>query len=284
MLAQIALLFAAATAPPAPTPVDIYRSALKRLASLPQPAYIDTVQRWKVLAQTPQGAQPSSFDERVLFDSTTRRECVLVMPYTPDSQVIIGPSYFAPDMWLVQRRLQSLVQSRAPAATPQPVSKTQPNFAPDLSDLRTIASVVSVAKPSYAISVAGIDKLTNGGGTAYHLQLKPVNDPWKHNLRDLWVNTANDNIMRAVIVGDYRMLPGQLLEQTTVAEDFGPVGPYWMVVHHTWSYRDAPNSITHHYDATAQNMSFPSQIPAWYFDEAQFNKHRAQVNTTGQWP
>lgn len=79
------------------------------------------------------------------------------------------------------------------------------------------------------------------------------------------------------------MLPGQLLEQTTVAEDFGPVGPYWMVIHHTWSYRDAPNGVTFHYDATATKMSFPTAIPAWYFDEGQFYKHRSEVNTTGEW-
>jgi hypothetical protein len=285
MLVLAALLGTLATAAPGPppAPTEIYKAALKRLSSLSQPGYIDSVQHWKVLAQTPQGAQPSEFDERVLFDSTARRECVLFVPYTPDSQVIIGPSYFAPDMWLVQRRLQSLAQAQVGAATPAPVSNTQPNFAPDLSDLHTIASVVSIAKPSYAVTEAGIDKLTNGGGAAYHLKLDPLNDPWKHNLRELWVNTANDNIVRAVIVGDYRMLPGQLVEQTTVYEDFGQVGPYWMVIHHTWSYRDAPNGVTYHYDATATKMSFPSAIPAWYFDEAQFNQHRAEVNLTETW-
>jgi hypothetical protein len=57
-----------------------------------------------------------------------------------------------------------------------------------------------------------------------------------------------------------------------------------MVIHHTWTYRDAPDGVTFHYDATAQNMSFPLQIPAWYFDEAQFNQHRSQVNTSLRWP
>lgn len=274
MLALAVLLGALATAQPVttPDPVDVYRSALKRLSALQQPAFIDTTMDWKVVAQTSQGDQPSRFDERVLFDSTTRRECVLFVPYTTDSGVIIGPSYFAPDMWLLHK---------SPERTAQP---NRPDFAPDLSDLKTIAAVVSVAKPSYQIAFAGTSSITNGGGTAYHLVLKPLSDPRKHNLRELWVNTANFNIMRAVLVGDYRPDNQQLVEQTTVAEDFGPVGPYWVVIHHTWSYRDAPDGVTFQYDVTAKNMSFPATIPAWYFDERQFARHRSEVNTTLVWP
>lgn len=272
MIALIVLLGALAAPQPSPAPVDIYRAALKRLSTLPQPAYIDSTMHWKVLAQTGQGDFPQTFDERVLFDSTARRECVLFVPYTPDSRVIIGRSYFAPDMWLIHKPVERQAQS------------THPDFSPDLSDLKTIATVVSVAKPSYDISLAGVDPISNGGGSAYHLILKPISNPWVHNLRELWVNTKNDDLVRAVLVGDYRPDNGQLLEQTTVAEDFGPVGPYWVVIHHTWTYRDAPNAVTFHYDTTATNMSFPSAIPAWYFDEAQFGRHRAEVNLTEQWP
>lgn len=273
----LAILLAALTgpasaAPPPPDPVAIYRSALKRLSTLAQPAYIDTTMHWKVIANGPQGAQGSVFDERVLFDSTARRECVLFVPYTPDSRVIIGQSYFAPDMWLIHKPAVRRPQT------------THPDFSPDLSDLKTIAAVVSTAKPSYDIAFAGTAPLTNGGGSAYHLVLKPLSDPWRHNLRELWVNSTNFNVVRAVLVGDYRPDYGQLLEQTTVAEDFGQVGPYWIVIHHTWSYRDAPDAINFQYDATANNMSFPTAIPAWYFDDTEFERHRSQVNTTLSWP
>ncbi len=267
-----ALITPAPAATPTPDPVAIYRSALKRLSTLAQPAYIDTTMHWKVLADGPGGTQGSVFDERVLFDSTARRECVLFVPYTPDSRVIIGQSYFAPDMWLIHK-----------PAVRQPQT-THPDFSPDLSDLKTIAAVVSTAKPSYDIAFAGTAPLTNGGGAAYHLVLKPLSDPWRHNLRELWVNSTNFNVVRAVLVGDYRPDYGQLLEQTTVAEDFGQIGPYWVVIHHTWSYRDAPNAISFQYDATANNMSFPTAIPAWYFDDTEFERHRSQVNTSLSWP
>lgn len=274
MVVLAALLAVHATTQPAPSPapVDVYRTALKRLAELPQPAYIDTTQHWRVMAESPQGRQPYAFDERVLFDSAARRECVLFVPYSPNSRVIIGQSYFAPDMWLIRKPAERQGQA------------THPDFAPDLSDLKTIAAVVSVAKPSYDIELAGVDPITNGGGRAYHLVLRPRSDPWRHNLRDLWVNAANFNIMRAVLVGDYRPDPQSLLEQTTVAEDFGAVGPYWVVTHHTWTYRDAPSGVSYQYDATATTMSFPAAIPGWYFDEREFNQHRSDVNLTGQWP
>ncbi len=273
MLVLAVLLGALASAQPAntPDPAGIYRAALKRLAALPQPAYIDSTMHWKGMADTPQGQQPFAFDERVLFDSAARRECVLFLPYAPEGRFIIGPSYFAPDMWLLHKPPERQAQAQ------------HPDFSPDLSDLRTIAAVVSIAKPSYQITLAGVDPISNGGGTAYHLALKPLGDVRKHNLRELWVNSANFEIMRAVLVGDYRPDNGQLLEQTTVTEDFGPVGPYWVVIHHTWTYRDAPNGVTFTYDATAQNMSFPSAIPAWYFDEAQFKQHRSEVNTSLRW-
>lgn len=279
MLALAALLAAAATAP-APAPAEIYRAALQRLATLAQPAYIDMTEHRRIVAQSSRGDAPYILHERVLFDSTARRECVLFLPYSGDGSFIISPSYFAPDMWLIRRPLAAPASTAE--STPAPTGET--NFAPDLSDLKTIADVVSVEKPSYGVRLAGIDKLTNGGGTAYHLVLNPHSDPWKHNLRQLWVNTANFNIVRAVLVGDYRPDPGAMVEQTTVAEDFGAVGPYWVVIHHTWTYRDAAAGVTYHFDSTATKMSFPSSIPAWYFDEAQFKRHRAQVNLTSSWP
>lgn len=272
-IASLLAQLATATAAPASSPsaTAIYLSALRRLESLPQPAFIDSTMHWKVLAQTQQGDRASEFDERVLFDSTARRECVLFVPYTPDSDSIIGSSYFAPDMWLVHKPPERSAQ------------QTNTNFSPDLSDLRTIAAVVTVAKPAYDITLAGTDPLTKGG-RAYHLVLKPLSDPWKHNLRELWINTATFDIMRAVLVGDYRPDTTQLVERTTVAEDFGSVGPYWVVIHHTWSYRDAPNAVLFQYDVTDQQMAFPASIPAWYFDERQFARHRSEVNTTAEWP
>lgn len=62
----LAALAAASPSPsPSPSPVQIYVSALSHLKTLPQPAYIDTVQNWKVLAQTPTSS-PTAAARRII--------------------------------------------------------------------------------------------------------------------------------------------------------------------------------------------------------------------------
>ena len=276
---MLALLFFAALAapaapPPAPamTPLEIYRAALLHIAGQPQPAFIDTQDDWKMKVAAPDGDHYVRFAERRLFDSAGRRECVLALPYTPDSYTIVGESYFAPDMWLIKH----------PSKAPGQMGRS--GFSPDLSDLHTIASVVSVPKPSYTITLAGTDNLNNGGGTAYHLKLAPLNEPLKHNLREMWIDTQTFAVDRAVLFGDYAPRPLDLVERTTVTEDFGQVGPYWVMIHDVWTWRDAVNNVDFTYDATFEKMSFPGEIPSWYFDRKQFDKRRSEVNTTSEWP
>lgn len=270
MLLLAALLAIASPSPsPSPVPDDIYRSALRRLITLPQPPYIDTTEHRIIIAETAHGNVPAAWDERVLYDSNARRECVLALPYSDKSDVLISQSFFAPDMWLVHHQ-----PTRAPAGS---------DFSPDLGDLKTIASVVSFAQPSYDIRIASVDKLTDGGA-AYHLTLEPHGNPTVHNLRELWVNAANFDIMRAVIDGKYAPEPGAPVQPTTVTEDFGQVGPYWVVIHRRWTYRALITHTVVHFDSTETKMSFPQKIPAWYFDEAQFYAHRGEVNLTSQWP
>lgn len=275
----LAALLALVSPAPSPAPDDIYRSALARLASLPQPPFIDTTEHRIIVSETPNGNVPAAWNERVLYDSTARRECVLILPYSGTSQVVFSQSFFAPDMWLVHHT----AVAAAPHAGAPAKAQQRGDFTPDLSDLKVIASVVSVAKPSYHIRLAGSDKLSNGG-TAYHMVLEPLANPAIHNLRELWVDASNFNIMRAVIDAKYAPDPGAPVEPTTVAEDFSQVGPYWIVIHRTWTYRALIKHILVHFDSTETNMSFPRHIPAWYFDEAQFNAHRAEVNLTSEWP
>lgn len=281
MLLLAALLAVASpTPPPSPAPDDIYRSALRRLTTLAQPPFIDTTEHRIIIAETPQGKVPAAWDQRVLYDSTSRRECVLPLPFTDKSQPLISQSFFAPDMWLVHRPISN---APTPPQTSATSATAQGDFTPDLGDLKTIAAVVSIARPSYDIRVASVDKLSSGG-SAYHLILKPQGNPTVHNLRELWVNAANFDIMRAVIDGKYAPVPGAPIEPTTVTEDFGQVGPYWVVIHRTWTYRALITHTVVHFDSTQTNMSFPRAIPAWYFDQAQFDAHRSQVNLTSEWP
>lgn len=271
MLLAVALFLSLASPSPAPgDPYVIYRSAMLKLATLDQPAYIDDTDHW--LATTIGIAGATSENEwlqRTIFNSVTRRECNLFVPFRPfraSDPPSIGESYFAPDIWLISRKSQP------------PSGSNQPNMAPDLSDLRIIASVVSVAKPSYEIRLAGIEPL-NDGGSAYHLTLRPLSDPHKHNLRELWVNTANDLIMRAIIEGNYRPSYSLMLQDTFVLEDFGNVGGYWLVIHHVWTDSEPFTNSQFQYNVTSITMRFPATVPDWFFDTRAFLRHLGDVNT-----
>jgi len=263
MLATATLLFALATPRPtaSPDPYAVYKTAMQHLAILPQPSYIVDTERWLAVS----AGGNSEWDERTVFDSTSRRECVLNVPYTTSRLPEIGESYFAPDTWLVIHR-----QIAPPAGSA--------NMVPDLSDRKTIANVISVAKPSYDIRRMGIDSLTRGGA-AFHLSLHPRLDPRKHNLRELWINTQTDNIMRAIIEGEYRPTYMQIPVATFVSEDFSDVAGYWLVLHHVWTYREPVSAQTFQYNATSLTMQFPASLPDWFFDTKQFPKHYAEVTS-----
>ena len=177
------------TPEPQPTlsPNQIFRRAIRHLQSLPQPEFIDQITEWQ--ESGPRGRHRSK--ERILWDSRNRQECVIggTERATPS---IIGESYFAPDSWLLT--LGEGKRNARYVADPDP------------SDLKLIGSVTAAATPFYNVRLVGIDRTTKGGA-AYHLRLDPLSDPMRHNLRELWINTETDNIMTAVLLGNYALDP-----------------------------------------------------------------------------
>lgn len=262
---EIILSATLAAATPTSDPFLIYAAAMQKLATLPEPAYIDATQRVVVTSATNYNVH----DQRGLFRSSDRRENILTVPYSPRVEAFVGDSYFAPDAWLVHHTGAATLQSAG-------------SLNPDLSDLKVIANVVSVNKGTYDISLVGVEPLSNGG-SAYHLDLRPRSDPIRHNLRELWVNTQTNDIARAVLVGNYRPTFRDALQLTTAAEDFGQVGPYRLVIHYHCQYGGGIYGTRFDYDSTSEQMSFPACIPGWYFDSAEFARHRNEVNTDSKW-
>jgi hypothetical protein len=250
-----------------PDPYAVYRLAMRRLATLEQPKYIVSTEHWVTLVTYGGNSDTDQWDERRVFNSETRRECVLNVPYNPrGNSPQIGESYFAPDSWLISHY-------NGPA-----LSRVAQSLQPDLSDLRTIASVVSVAKPAYDIRFDGVDSLTHGG-SAYHLTLRPRFDASVHNLRELWINTQTGDITRAVIEGMYRPNYNSVPTDTFVTEDFGHVGKYWLMIHHAWAYQAPFSPRRYQYDATAVTMQFPESLPDWFFDSKLFAQHFGDVTS-----
>lgn len=267
---MIGFVLAALVASPAPSAgtdaYRIYAAAMRTLATLDQPAFIDDTERRVTTTTVPVSGDVLATNEsveRALFDSGQRRECVFSEP--GDREVVIGPSYFAPDTWLIARRAQPAPEASAP------------NMLPDLSDLKTIADVVAVESPSYEIRIAGTT--TAKSVTVVHLILQPRGDPVRHNLRELWIDTATNRILRAIVQGTYRPMPSEVVEKSYALEDFGQVGPYWLVTHRIWTWAPPFSGVLLHFEATVETMRFPDTLPAWIFDERAFRAHAGELKS-----
>jgi hypothetical protein len=89
--------------------------------------------------------------------------------------------------------------------------------------LPIIASVASSRK-DYDVTLVGSEAIA--GQAAYHLALKPLHDPLKYRLRDLWVSPTTYLPERAIIAGNFTVagmanVPWQI--------DFVTLGSCWYV-------------------------------------------------------
>jgi hypothetical protein len=76
--------------------------------------------------------------------------------------------------------------------------------APESTGLKTIA-VVSAPQHDYAVTNAGPE--TIDGRQTEHLMLKPLRDPNRYRLRDLWVDPSTKLPLRAVIARNFTVAP-----------------------------------------------------------------------------
>lgn len=142
---------------------------------------------------------------------------------------------------------------RAPAqgATPVP---TPPNLAED--PIQTIAVVHAVDR-AYTITYAGTT--TIGAHTCYHLRLRPLRDPQRYALRELWIDTMTYDVVRLIYVWPYNDI------FANVTYDFAPAGPagVWSIVHIDAQATSRGLFSTHveHVSEDLQNITFPISVP-----------------------
>jgi hypothetical protein len=145
---------------------------------------------------------------------------------------------------------------------------------PDVAGFKTIARVVAVAKPAYTIGKTGqtppIEEVE--GHETYHLRLEPRDDPQKHNLRDLWIDTQTYDLRKAHFVGTYRPTLKAPSSPTDVTVYFRNVLGCWVVTHAIWTYDNAPLSFN--FDVQNDEIGLPATLPDWLFDDAEYRKHQ----------
>jgi hypothetical protein len=131
-----------------------------------------------------------------------------------------------------------------------------PNLAPDpLAPIATIASV-SVKAQSYAVSFDGSE--TVGGAVCYRLRLKPLGDPERYPLRQLWVEKGSNQIRRLTYQWDFGDNHLGLVHY-----EFAPEGDpaVWTIVH-----IDAQNGRQSVADDLA-DIAFPDSVPDEDFEQ-----------------
>jgi hypothetical protein len=140
---------------------------------------------------------------------------------------------------------------------------------PDVSGLRTIATVVSVAALPYAAKLLGIESVE--GHATYHVQLQPLSDPRVHNLRDLWIDTQTYDLRKAHFTGMYRPTQYDVPSHTDATVYFREVLGCWVVTRAIWTYLGSDAFFT--YDVQNDEIALPAALPDWLFDAGAYRRH-----------
>lgn len=276
-IAAIMLAGAGSTSPPPdrdtgsdvpPSPAQrIFDAAFRRLQTYPVPPYAVWTSTWHV-AETPMGyyTGSSSFVEVHRYAVRLADGMENVSDPIPDGKLppaMILPEFLGPFAWTMRSSVRV-----APTGT-------GPTMLPDIAGLKTIATVVAFAKPSYAIETAGtqMPQIENvDGHPSYHLELRPLEDPQRHNLRDLWIDVRSDDLWKAHFVGTYAPTPKAPVSPTDVTVYFRPVLRCWVVSRAVWTYDDAP--VRYDFDVQTNEIGLPATMPDWLFDAAQYRRHQ----------
>jgi hypothetical protein len=136
-----------------------------------------------------------------------------------------------------------------------------PNLAPDPFAPPSIATVVSLGR-TYDAMLAGVE--TIGGRPTYHLTLRPLGDPQRLPLRDMWVDVRTFEVDALT----YARKANEDAPQGTVHYQFAPAGwqRYWTVARIEAELPVGGNAPVARPQATLENVALPAAEPAWMFD------------------
>jgi len=161
-------------------PLTIYRSALARMRSVTAPAYLQfklqatTAFSGSIVIQHFVGVERTADRKRKFRDV----DAVI--------QRNVWPFELAPDLFLGHTGL----------ATPAP-SANEFTFGLDETSTKPLSTIATVTSNSrYSVTLDGVEDL-QGCGHALHLKLKPLQDPMRYNLRELWVDASDARICKA---------------------------------------------------------------------------------------
>ena len=154
-----------------------------------------------------------------------------------------------------------------------------PTPEPSGEPLKTIGSVIAIGESDYDVPQMTVER------GLLHLVLKPRRDPERNVLREIWIDKHSYELRKIIahdrlFDGDEGIFPmvitytlGYLSNQLVVTRFYGVIEP-----------RVDPNGTQHIVsgigsviDITFQDITFPSSLPAWYFDPRQYGQRLAEM-------
>jgi hypothetical protein len=269
-LAALAMLLTAGVTPAQPTGTQqIFDESFRRLQSYPVPPFAVWTTTWHI-RERPMGYYTGESSSVEVYRYAVRLSDGMENVSEPPANgklppATIEPEFLGPFAWTMRSTVHV-----APASTGEVMMQ------PDIAGLKTIASVVAVAKPSYRFggdSQASPPVEDVGGRAAYHLQLRPVEEPRKHNLRDLWIDVETHDLLKAHFVGTYRPFPQAPVSPSDITAYFRSVLGCWVVTRAVWTYDNPP--ISYLFDVQNDEIGLPATLPDWLFDSAAYQRHQA---------
>ncbi|MDE2481910.1 MAG: hypothetical protein KGN02_06940 [bacterium] len=246
------------SASPTPSPNAILFRALNRLRSYGTPPFV-------VYLATENGET-----RRIAFRGADAM--MNDSPYVPGRTTLPAARIYRAFVGPLAYSVHAALATPTPGAaathpTPGPVA---PN---DLeATLKTIAIVAAHGR-LYDVHVAGTERI--GDRETYRVELHPLRDPERNDMRAFWVDTSTYDIVRAQYVypdpPDLDM-PGSYADLTVA---FATVGRYriaarWIAVYHGPDLREPFYRMLE-----VTRMTFPAELPSWFFDGSYAAHERA---------
>ncbi len=236
---------------------DRYRAAAAWLSSLPQRPYIAYV-----MDQTGsrRGRVLGTLTEDVVERRADRRSWNRVTAGTMFSlrDVKIGRHYLIPDAFLPYRN----------ESAPQGVLPTFDT--PDPQGIKTIATVRSAI--SYDVSLVANESL-EGCGDVAHLRLRPLHDPQRYNVREMWVRRTDNRLCKATFASRLYQDDGQGTPYPTI--DTASLDERGLITswHSFVQLHFLIGTFAAVSDGTFSNVAWAQQEPDYLFERSQWDAH-----------
>lgn len=111
----------------------------------------------------------------------------------------------------------------------------------------------------------------------YHMRLRPLRDPRRNRVRELWIDAQTYAIHRAVVTDRLFILGGPVFEGTDTI-DMDSVDGIPVITHvHSRTVFDAVSGDGLDVDYTFSGIAFARALPDWYFQPSTYGEHLAQA-------